>query len=94
MNPESLLHKVAQLLRDEAEVGPGTMFVIGDINNVDIVRAPSGEDVKKIIARYDCEAFQKGLTAPQWAHLLKRLWNCCGVNAKGGNSGKPPTKKS
>lgn len=86
MNPESLLHKVAQMLRVEAELGPGTMFIVGDKDNVDVTRTPKPDQELLIIAKYDCQQFCKGLTAPQYAALLKKLWDACKPEQKGGTS--------
>lgn len=73
MNPEQLLHETAKQLRAEAIRGPGMMFVMYLDGSFNVTRTPKPEDVKLIIAKYDCMKFCDGLTPMQWTSLLRKL---------------------
>jgi len=75
MNPESLLHKAAEMLQTEAGEGPGTMFLMNVAGVFYVTRAPSPEETTRVVVRFDCTSFEKGLSAQQWSSLLKKVWS-------------------
>lgn len=93
MNPESLLHEAAEMLREETKKGPGTMFLMPRIGGFIVTRAPLPERIKDIIARYDTTEFVEGLTVPQWCSLLKKIWAAHQATQKGDASEQQPAKK-
>lgn len=86
MNPETLLHTIAEQLRAEAAKGPGTMFVVHVGFNLIVTRTPNPADVTNIVTKYDCEVFGKGLSSSQWAILLKKLSAANAADQKGAAS--------
>lgn len=88
MNPESLLHMAAEQLQTEAKKGPGTMFLLIKDTGFFVTRTPGPITAKSLVAKFDCEEFCKGLSAPQWASLLKKIWAAHEGAQKGDAVGK------
>lgn len=93
MNPESLLHDAAELLRAEAKKGPGTMFLVYHHDNFHVTRTPLPDATNSIVAKYDCQRFCDGLTLMQWSSLMKKAWAVHPTPQKGGASEQQPAQK-
>lgn len=93
MNPESLLHTIAEQLRAEATKGPGTMFLLHTPAGFFVTREPSYEQTKAIVAKYDCMRFCDGLTSMQWSSLMKKAWDVHPTTQEGDASEQQPAKK-
>lgn len=93
MNPEALLHEAAVMLRSEAVKGPGTMFLLKDAVSFFVTRTPKPEHMILVLARFDCQEFEKGLSASQWSSLLKKLWTAHEAGQKGDAVEQQPAKK-
>lgn len=92
MNPESLLHTIAEQLRAEAVKGPGTMFLLHTAVGFFVTRAPSHEQTKAIVVKYDCQRFCDGLTSNQWSSLMKKAWAVQPTPQKGAAGEQQPAK--
>lgn len=75
MNPESLLHEAAELLRAEAKNGPGTMFLLMIGKELSVTRTPGPDSGPQIIRKFDCQKFSAGLSSREWALLMKHIWS-------------------
>lgn len=92
MNPETLLHTIAEQLRAEAVKGPGTMFLMHIKGSFYVTRTPDPAQIKSIVAKYDCLDFTVGLSVMQWSSLMRKIWSVHPAGQKGFTSEQQPAK--
>jgi len=100
VNQEQLLDHVAELLKSEAEKGPGLILLIhdGEFRVYHLTEQISPEAV--VLGLYGVDTIKRGLAPSAWLSLAKKVWACKSAPTSsikfpgqpGGERGKPGRK--
>jgi len=76
MNQEQLLDHVAELLRTEAEKGPGTLLLVFT-DDFHVLRLDIAVgDIGTLLGFFDAGKVGSGLAPSSWLELSKKVWSC------------------
>ena len=76
MNQEQLLDHVAELLKTEAEKGPGTLLLVFT-DDFHVLRLDiAAGDIGTLLSFFDANKVNANLPPSVWLELSKKVWAC------------------